>query len=200
PHGNFVSEVYPNEDTIVFERSRPLPSMVVPPAEHAPLLSTHETYQEFFIPLGVGNNGEQAVWHPRKDAHCLFIGGTGGGKTIAEHGVIQRLAQAGARVWLIDGKEIEFIGYRDWPNIEFLAQDIDAQIRVLKFAHETMKARYKLIKQGKVRIRDLDPIFLVIDEVTSLLSAIKSRYLETKVKGMPSAHPALDWLSDLARL
>ena len=200
PKGNFTSDVDPNEDAIYFHRSRPLPSVVVPPKEHAPLLVSHKAYSDFTVPLGIGDNGEQAVWHPKKDAHLLIIGGTGGGKTIAEHGVIQRLAQAGWRTWLVDGKRIEFIGYRGWENVELLAQKVDHQIRVLKLAHETMEARYDLIERGEVRIEDLDPIAVVVDELTSLLMAVKRRYLETKEKGTPNQHPVLEWVADIARL
>lgn len=200
PKGNFTSDVDPSEDAIYFHRSRPLPSVVVPQAEQAPLLVSHKAYSQFFVPLGIGDNKEQAIWHPKKDAHLLIIGGTGGGKTIAEHGVIQRLAQAGWRTWLVDGKRIEFIGYRGWENVELLAQKVDHQIRVLKLAHETMEARYDLIERGEVRIEDLDPIAVVVDELTSLLMAVKRRYQDTKVKGMPTKDPVLDWVADIARL
>lgn len=200
PRGNFVADVDPNADAIYFQRSRPLPNVVVPPAKHAPLLTSHKAYSEFIVPLGVGDHDNQAIWHPRKDAHLLIIGGTGGGKTIAEHGVIQRLAQAGWRTWLVDGKRIEFIGYRDWRNVELLAQRVDHQIRVLKLAHATMEARYDLIERGKAHIEDLDPVAVVIDELTSLLGAVKRRYQETKEKGMPAKDPILDWVADIARL
>lgn len=200
PKGNFISDVDPGEDAIYFRRSKPLPSVVVPPKQHAPLLVDHKAYSSFGVPLGVGDNGVQAVWHPKRDAHLLIIGGTGGGKTICEHGVIQRLAQAGWRTWLVDGKRIEFIGYRGWQNVELLAQNVDHQIRVLKLAHETMEARYDLIQRGKVRIEDLDPIAIVVDELTSLLMSVKRRYLDTKGKGMPAAAPVLEWVADIARL
>lgn len=200
PKGNFGADVDASEDSICFHRSKPLPSVVVPPKEHAPLLANHKAYEDFVVPLGVGDNGSQATWHPKKDAHLLIIGGTGGGKTIAEHGVIQRLAQAGWRTWLVDGKRVEFIGYRNWPNVELLAQRIDHQIRVIKLAHETMEARYDLIENGKVRVVDLDPIVIVVDELTSLLMAVKRRYQETKIKGMPSVAPVLEWVGDIARL
>lgn len=200
PRGNFVADVDANADSIYFTRSRPLPNVVVPPEDHPPLLTSHQAYKEFFVPLGIGDNDCQAVWHPYKDAHLLIIGGTGGGKTIAEHGVIQRLSQAGWRTWLVDGKRVEFLGYQNWPNVEFLAQRVDEQIRLIKQAHDTMESRYDLIQSGKVRIEDLDPIVLVIDELTSLLGAVKRRYLDTKQKGMPTKDPLLDWLSDLARL
>lgn len=200
PKGNFTTDVDPSEDAIYFHRSKPLPSVVVPPKEHAPLLVNHKAYSSFSIPLGIGDNGAHAVWHPKKDAHLLIIGGTGGGKTIAEHGVIQRLAQAGWRTWLVDGKRIEFIGYRGWQNVELLAQKVDHQIRVLKLAHETMEARYDLIERGEIRVEDLDPIAIVVDELTSLLMAVQRRYQETKLKGTPAKDPVLGWVADIARL
>lgn len=203
PKGNFVSDVEPQDNTIYFRRSKPLPGVVVPPKEHAPLLANHKAYRDFSVPLGLGNNLSAAVWKPRRDAHLLIIGGTGGGKTICEHGVIQRLAQAGWRVWLVDGKRIEFIGYREWANVELLAQRVDDQIRVLKLAHETMEARYDLVMAGEVKIEDLDPIAIVVDELTSLLGAVKRRYLDTKDipgKKMPTKDPVLDWIADIARL
>lgn len=200
PKGNFVSDVDPGEDQIRFSRSKPLPNVVVPTKEQAPLLVSHEAYKSFSVPLGVGDNSEQAVWMPRRDAHLLIIGATGKGKTICEHGVIQRLAQAGWRTWLIDGKRVEFMGYENYPNVEFLAQDIDQQIRLVKLAHDTMMARYHLIQTRQVQVADLDPIVLVIDEVTSFLDFVTDRYMETKIKGQPAKHPVIKWIANIGRL
>lgn len=200
PAGRFVPEVDPRNDQIIFGRSKPLPAMVVATKEHAPLLASHTAYKDFVVPLGVGEDGMQAVWHPKKDAHLLIIGGTGGGKTIAEHGIIQRLAQAGWRTWLVDGKQVEFTGYRNWENIEFLAQTEEEHVRVLKLAHDTMRERYKLMRKGEAKAEDFDPIVVVIDELTSLLEAVKDLYQETKEKGMPAKNPVLGWVANIGRL
>lgn len=200
PKGNWISDVDPSEDEIYFRRSRPLPEMVVPPKEQTRPLRTWSDYERFTVPMAVGDEGAQAEWNPRRDAHLLIVGGTGGGKTIAEHGVIQRLTQACWRTWLIDGKQVEFLGYQDWPNVEFLAQDVDSQIRLVYQAYTTMRERYKLIREKKVRIDDLDPIALVIDEVTSLLEFVDERYEETKPRGGKSKAPVLKWLANILRL
>src|SRR5699024_3361628 len=55
-------------------------------------------------------------------------------------------------------------------------------------------------ERGKFRIEDLDPVAVVIDELTSLLMAVKRRYQETKTKGLPTKDPVLDWVADIARL
>lgn len=200
PDKSFKFAAHPSEDRFTMFRSRPLPGIVMPPAGVAQMMTDHNAYRNFEVPLGVGPDGAQASWRPSRDSHLLIIGGTGGGKTICEHGVIQGLTQALCRVWLVDGKEIEFLGYKKWRNVEFLAQDVDAQIRLVYLAHETMKERYNLIKLGKIRAEDLDPIALVIDEVTSFLSAVDQRYAETKVKGMRAKPPVQEWLGNLGRL
>lgn len=200
PDSSFKFSARPSEDRFTMFRARPLPGIVMPPAGTGDMLADHKAYKRFEVPLGVGPNGTQATWRPSRDSHLMIIGGTGGGKTICEHGIIQGLTQAGWRVWLVDGKQIEFLGYKKWRNVEFLAQDVDAQIRLVQLAHETMEQRYELIKEGKVRIEDLDPITLVIDEVTSFLAAVDQRYASTKVKGMSAKPPVLGWLGNLGRL
>lgn len=200
PDAAFRYIAYPSEDRFKLFRSRPLPALVMPPATTAAPIVDHRAYRAFEIPLGIGPNETQAVWRPARDAHLLIIGGTGGGKTICEHGVIQLLTQAGWRVWLVDGKYIEFLGYKTWRNVEFLAQDVDAQIRLIYLAHETMLERYNLIRDGKIRIEQLDPIALVVDEVTSLLASVEQRYNDTKVKGMKSKPPVIEWLANIGRL
>lgn len=200
PDRSFKFAAHPSEDRFTMFRSRPLPGIVMPPAGKGQMMADHRAYRQFEVPLGIGPNGAQATWRPSRDSHLLIIGGTGEGKTICEHGVIQGLAQAGWRVWLVDGKEIEFLGYKAWRNVEFLAQDVDEQIRLVYLAHETMKERYNLIKLGKIRAEDLDPIALVIDEVTSFLAAVDQRYAETKTKGMKSKPPVMEWLGNLGRL
>lgn len=200
PIGNFQPSVDDRGDSINFRRSKPLPQMVVPPAGHAALMRTDKEYQDFSVPIGIGDDAQQAAWKPARDAHLLISGSTGGGKTVAQNSVIQRLSQAGWRIWLIDGKRIEFTGYRDWPNVEFLAQTVDAQIRLMKLAVDTMEKRYELIQMGKVKVSELDPIVLDIDEMAALLKFVKQRYVSTKEKGAPPKDPFLDWYGNLMRL
>ncbi len=200
PKGDFNTYADPYEQTIRFKRSQPLPTITAPPAQKARLIKTHDDYLKFKVYYGIGQDGKPAYWQPAKDAHMLAIGGTGGGKTIFEHGIIQQLAQAGARVWLVDGKRVEFKGYRNYPNIEILAQKIEHQIRVIKMAFDLMEERYNLIEQDKVAISDLEPVFLVIDEVKTFLASAERLYKKTKIKGMPAKPEVLDWLSDMGSL
>lgn len=200
PKGDFNTYFDPHDQILRFFRSTPLPTVTAPPKAKARLLKTHEDYLNFKIHYAIAADGKTAFWQPAKDAHMLAIGGTGGGKTIFEHGVIQQLCQAGARVWLLDGKRVEFKGYRHYPNVEILAQKIEHQVRLVKMAFDLMESRYDLIEKDKVAIADLEPVFLVIDEVKTFLSSAERLYKKTKEKGMPAKSEVLDWLSDMGSL
>lgn len=200
PKGDFNTHFDAHDQVLRFYRSTPLPTVTVPPKAKARLLKTHEDYLNFKIRYGIAADNKVAYWQPAKDAHLLAIGGTGGGKTIFEHGIIQQLCQAGARVWLLDGKRVEFKGYRNYPNVEILAQKIEHQVRLVKIAFDLMEARYDLIEKDKVAIADLEPVFLVIDEVKTFLASAERLYKKTKEKGMPARSEVLDWLSDMGSL
>ncbi|MFK4996543.1 FtsK/SpoIIIE domain-containing protein, partial [Klebsiella pneumoniae] len=74
---------------------------------------THAAYKSFKIPIGPDEDGKIQSWHPAVSPHCLVIGGTGSGKTSFQHTVLTHLAHAHWRVWVLDGKRIEFAGFRD---------------------------------------------------------------------------------------
>lgn len=200
PHGNFTQNADPQGDWIGFARAKPLPKLVLPPARQAPQIRTHEDYRKFEVPVGLSAGGGVATWPLRKLPHYLGIGGTGGGKTIWEHGLIQALTQAGCRVWLLDGKRVEFLGYKDWPNVEFLAQTIEDQVRLLHLAHEIMMTRYELIQSGKATVAEMDEIILIADEMTTFKTMAEQLYRRTKEKGMPSKSEIMDEFGNLLRL
>lgn len=201
PGSDFSVQVDPQSDQIVFKRKIPLPAVVVPPAKHQPLVNDDAAYHRFKVPIAVGDGGEQVVWHPSNNPHCMIVGQTGKGKTVALHGVIQALCQAGWRVWLIDGKRIEFLGYEGYPNVEFLAQRVDEQIRLVNQAREIMDQRMEMLRKREITKAELDPIAIVIDEVTALRDFMDERWDEVKGRTKQTGKsPAMKWLDNVARL
>lgn len=188
------------KDTVVFAAREPMPSLVLPPAQHSALVRTHADYQDFQIPLGVDEDGEELAWFPRKQPHMVVVGTTGSGKTVVEQNVTQRLTQAGWRVWIVDGKRIEFIGFRDWPNVERLASRIEHQVQLIEHAHDLMNERYALIEEGKATSADFEPVALIIDEATTLLEAADDWWAEIKPKGGSSKSLVLKRLGNIGRL
>ncbi len=186
-------------DKIRFEVRPTMPDMVLHEVEPAAAL-THSAYKSFRIPIGPDEDGQIQSWHPAVSPHCLVIGGTGSGKTSFQHTVLTHLTHAHWRVWVLDGKRIEFAGFRDWPNVELVGARVEHQVRMLHAAHELMEERYSQLENGTARLEDFDPLALIIDEYATFKARVQRWYKTVKPKGAPAQAPVLDLLSDLARL
>lgn len=187
-------------DRVRFEIRPAMPTMVLhqPPAKRLEL--THATYDACKFEYCVDEDGRILSWQPSVSPHMLIIGGTGSGKTAAEHTLLTGLAGAGWRVWVLDGKEVEFIGFRDWPNVELIADEVGQQVRMIHAAHELMRQRYTLIKRGEAKVSDFEPLLLIIDEYATFKAAVTEWYATVKQKGDPAKPPVFALVANLARL
>lgn len=43
--------------------------------------------------------------------------------------------------WVADGKGIEFLGFRDWPNVQVVVTTVAEQVAVIERAWELMEHR-----------------------------------------------------------
>lgn len=188
------------KQTLIFSRREELPELVQVQEQMQTVCTTYTDYKKFTVYLGVDEQNRWARWSPTRDSHLVIVGATNSGKTVVLHNVIQQCAQAGFRVWLSDGKFIELLGYDQWPNVELIANSVPTQIRTLKRLHELMQDRYSLIRDGKARLEDFDPIFYICDEVTEMKANIADFYATHKVKGMPAKSRVDEWIGSLARL
>lgn len=187
-------------DKVVFEVRPDMPDMTLHEVEGEPDKLTHAAYKAFKIPIGPDEDGEVQNWQPSVSPHCLVIGGTGSGKTSFQHTVLTHLAHARWRVWVLDGKRIEFAGFREWPNVELVGARVEHQVRMLHAAHELMEERYTQLENGTARLEDFEPLALIIDEYATFKARVERWYKTVKPKGAPPKAPVLDLLSDLARL
>lgn len=161
--------------------------------------SRRELYENLSVPLGEAE-GELIVWNPYKQAHLLISGGTGSGKTVLEFGVVLYLAYLGMRIWIIDGKRVEFIGFRGHPNVEVIAAKVEHTVRLIIAAHELMEERYSAVEEERANLFDFEPLFLVIDEQATLVTRIARWWKTIKPKGAPAVCPVIELIEDIARL
>jgi len=187
-------------DWVRFELKPEMPKMIVhePPAQLPEL--THRSYMEAEIPYATDEDGKVIVWKPSRDPHMLIVGGTGSGKTTCEHTILTAVAQLGWRVHVLDGKEIEFLGFHAWPNVELVADSVEAQVRMVQNAHDIMKERYAQIKARKATKADFDPLVVVIDEYASFKASVDAWYPEVKPKGGPTKPRVYNQIANIARL
>lgn len=187
-------------DEVRFEIRPTMPTMIPHlPGERRPEL-THASYDACKIAYCVDEDGVTQYWQPSVSPHMLIIGGTGSGKTSLEHTILTDVSLFGWRIWVLDGKRIEFSGFRDWPNVEMVASSVGDQVRMIHAAHDLMEQRYSLIESGKARISDFEPLLLVIDEFATFRARVQRWYKTVKPKGYPTQAPVFELIEDLARL
>ena len=151
------------------------------------------------IPIGVDENGASIYWSLAKASgtpHFLCNGATGTGKTVIIRGAVMEAARRSWRVWVCDPKRIEFVGMRDWPNVEVVATAVEDIVAVIGTAVREMERRYRLMEAGYAA-KDFERILLVIDEVRYFYLIANAWWQTVRGKKSPSKIPLLD---DLLKL
>jgi hypothetical protein len=157
--------------TVTLVRRDPLAGMVSVPWPHrdAEALSLWEP-----IPVGIDELGA-AVSIALPERNVLMGGEPGAGKSAALSVLVATAAlDAGARLWLLDGKLVELSAWA--PCAQRLAgPDIDDAIALLRELREEMEARYRELLacgQRKISRDDELPVHLVAcDELAFYLGA-----------------------------
>lgn len=182
-------EVRPDMSGVIFNPNRA-------PAAVDPLAS----YDDLKVPFAVDEDGNTIYWRPKRDPHGLITGKTGAGKTVAMLGIIQFLAAQGWEIWGIDGKRIELLGLRSWPNVRIIAGRIDHQARVAHEVFRTMQQRFEDYESGRMRLEDFTPVLFPIDEFKTFKNAVTRWYRTVKPKGPGTQPPVLEEISDFMSL
>lgn len=180
-------------DVVVFEQRPAMPTAV--PHIAGPVDGEHR----FRIPLAIDEDGRSVTWDLKGSGpHLLVVGKTGTGKTVAINGVVMDAARRDWRVWVCDPKRIEFMGLRDWPNVQLVATAVEDMIATIKHAHDLMEERYEAIEKRGAREADFEPLVLVLDEFRNFHRLVTAWYSTVKYKGLPSKCPVFDWVAAIA--
>ncbi|MGB8381283.1 MAG: FtsK/SpoIIIE domain-containing protein [Dermatophilaceae bacterium] len=156
-------------------------------------------YRQVRIPFGVDEDGQELAWFPARTPHVLLTGTTGSGKTSAGHALVAQVAAHGWPVWVGDSKRVEFLEFRDWPNVQVVAGSIPAQVALIHRAWELMEHRYELIESARARVVDFEPLFVVLDEYAEFVAGLSEWYPMIKVRGEPTKPPTVTQVASLLR-
>lgn len=190
-----------NEDSFVFEQRPHLPTNIWLPATDVDGVDqlVQANYRKVRIPFGVNEDGAEMCWSPAIQPHLLMSGTTGSGKTSTTHNITGTVTRWGWPVWILDGKRIEFLEFRTWPNVQIVASTIEQQVALIHQVDKVVADRYRLIEEGKVRPSDFEPLLVVLDEYSEFVARLQSWYPSVKAKGDPTRPPSLGQVASLVR-
>lgn len=187
-------------DKVRLEVRPTLPNVIPTPNIAPETVDPLATYDDLRVPIAYDEDGNLITWYPKRDPHGLVTGKTGKGKTVCLLGIVQYLAAHGWEVWGIDGKRIELLGLRTWPNVKLIAGRIDHQARVAHHIYTLMQQRFEEYEAGKVRLEEFTPVLFVVDEFKTFKNAVSRWYRTVKPKGGLAQPPVLEEISDFVSL
>lgn len=187
-------------DTVRFEVRPTLPTSIWLPNEcPTDVDDLLKNYRQVKIGVGHDEDGHEVFWYPARTPQAMIIGGTGSGKTSTDQGLLAKITQHGWPVWVLDAKRVEFLGYRDWPNVQIVAGAVPQQVALIRAAWELMEYRYQLIEDGKASVNDFEPLVVFLEEFAEFRSNLLEWYAQIKVKGDPTRPPTLAEVASLVR-
>lgn len=187
-------------DTVRFERRPVLPTSLWLPSD-APEVGDDllADYSRVRIRVAMDEDGRLVEWVPSLLPQMLISGGTGSGKTSTMHSLLCEITRRGWPVWIGDGKQIEWLSFRDWPNVQMVATSIQEQVALIDAAERVMNERYTLIKSGRAKLSDFEPLVVVLDELTEMVQNLLAWYPDVK-SGKANKPPTLKQIGSLLRL
>lgn len=184
-------------DTITVSRRPPLPDMIARPVE----MPRPGTPQWDLIPQAVDEDGRICSWDiSGVMAHQLKAGRTRTGKTVSLIGDAIEGARRGYRVYVLDPKRTEFLGLRDWPNVQLVATKVPDQVALIHYLWTLMEDRYRRIEEEGATETDFERVMFLVDEYRQFYGNAKSWWTSVKTSGMPAQCPAFDWIGSLLRM
>ena len=184
-------------DEVSFERRPTMPTYV--PHEVVPLTAASNKV----LPYGIDEDGRPVTWSLKSSdsqPHFLVVGSTGTGKTVCINGLVMEACRRGWRVRICDPKRIEFVGLRDWPNVEIVATAVEDIVAVIESTHAEMESRYEQIETGGALDGDFEPVILVLDEYRYFYGVVNAWYSTVKLKGGSQKCPILERVFAIASL
>lgn len=132
-------------------------------------------YRDAALPLARTADGTWLTWTPSHDGH-LFVGGyTGAGATSTLRTVLTSWTALGWACFILDANH-RLQPMRDWPNVQTYvdaSSDGGASQALLNALRLELQRRMNLIDSGTARPDDLDPILLIIHDVSTLKAAFR---------------------------
>lgn len=177
--GAWNASVKVKDDTVLMTQASSIPKVALPP-EWKVVKTPEEAgvaYRKFEVTLGPGEGGKMVTFKPQVFPHVAVIATSGGGKSVFLRACIEQFRAVGGQVLLGDGKGSDYSTLRNQPGVVAIGRGSGSKgveyIAAIEIAFRLMQQRQNTAAQRKTANpdtwEDVPPVFLVLDELKSVL-------------------------------
>lgn len=146
------------------------------------------------IRYGVTADGQDQVWHPEADAHCLVVGSTGTGRSNLLSLIATAAVAQGMSVNVCDPKLVEL---RDVHGVEKYATTPVEIEDLVRAVHALMRTRHADREANKLRHEQMHPVLVILDEFHALRGMLQRAHDDA---GGTGTAPTLRMITELFAL
>lgn len=177
--GAWNASVKVKDDMVLMTQASSIPKVALPP-EWKVVKTPEEAgvaYRKFEVTLGPGEGGKMVTFKPQVFPHVAVIATSGGGKSVFLRACIEQFRAVGGQVLLGDGKGSDYSTLRNQPGVVAIGRGSGSKgveyIAAIEIAFRLMQQRQNTAAQRKTANpdtwEDVPPVFLVLDELKSVL-------------------------------
>jgi hypothetical protein len=163
-----------------------------------------ETYPHATFNVGVHAHGETCTRVPIKEPNGITCGAPGKGKTNFMYGHVVEAAAWGFVVIIVDGKcASSYIGFRDWPCVQIVANDMYTIIRTIFYVDELLTRRQSGGRTGKLPVDDNVAVWFIVDEYADITTRMQTEMWEmfrSRDNDLPKKCEAIEVLERLPQM
>lgn len=168
-------------DRILGSKKSDIPKLALPP--NWKVVSSAKEGRKMFknwkMILGPGEGGEFVSFKPNVFPHVAVIATSGGGKSIFLKACIEQMRAAGGQIIIGDGKGSDYSLLRGIPGVVCIGRGSGTKgveyIGAIELAYRVMQQRMNTAAERKAADpegwEDIPPVFLILDELKSVLKA-----------------------------
>jgi hypothetical protein len=127
--------------------------------------------------------------------HVGISAGTGAGKSVLLRAMVAHTLHHGAVATIVDPKRFSLRAFADLPGVDYLKEIADIHDGLIAVALEADRRNRLADERGGEALADLRRHLLVIDEMNTLMAALKAHWARERPRGGARTSPAIDALS-----
>ena len=161
-------------------------------------------YPNAVFELGVHPDGRVCTRTPIKEPNALTTGATEKEKTTYLHNEIVDAAACGFIIVIVDGKFADsYVGFRDWPGVQIVANDMYTAVRTIYYIAEMLSRRQDGGRSGDFPVDNNTPVLFILDEYADLVTRMQTEVWDIykgKDKDLPNLCPAITIVERLPQM